>query len=703
MKDQVRLFNRELSWVEFNARVLEEALDRSNPPLERLKFISIVGSNFDEFFMVRVAAIKAAIRSGEAMPDAAGMTPEALLAAIGHRVRELTAKANECMANDILPELAGAGLVVLRPAAWTPSQMMNLGEFYRNRVVPTLTPLSVGHECGFPSTGNLRIHAAFLLEPDDGIGDPAGRRLAIVQVPHNVERFVPVASDDGTTRVALLDDIVLAFGHSLFPGYSARERILFKVTRDADIGVDEDRDDDFVAAMEEVLVNRQNSWPVCLAVSEGSAELRDMLRDAVGLSEGDVYGMAGQIDLRSFMELSQVKGFDSLRFPPAKPAETGAFSGERSVWDEILKRDILLHVPYESFSPVIRFVEEAAFDPAVLAIKMTLYRTSGDSPVVKALTAAARNGKQVTVVVELKARFDEARNIAWAGRLEQAGAIVVYGLARLKVHAKAILVIRREDDGSILRYAHLSTGNYNDRTARLYADLSLFTVNEAVCYDVGLFFNAITGVSDMREFRTIAVAPFGLKRRIISMIDREAERSTRENPGLIMAKMNALADVDVVEALYRASSRGVRVLLNVRGVCVLVPGVPGLSENVTVVSVVGRVLEHARAFHFRNGGAGETYLSSADWMPRNLDRRIELLFPVFDERARARVRDVLESYFRDTRKARVLMPSGEWRKAKPADGAEPFSAQDSLRQRAESLVAGVDEDSRDSLVVRRKP
>ncbi len=696
-----RRFNRELSWLEFNARVLGEAFDRSNPPLERLKFVSIVGSNFDEFFMVRVAAVKAAARRGQSLPESGVEDPQDLLEAIGKRAREITAETYRCLNDGILPDLAAAGLVMLGPRDYASDLMLTLGAFYRDRVLPTLTPLSVGHEAGFPGTGNLRVHAAFALEPEDG--DPAGRRLAVVQVPYNVDRFVFLPPEDGVVRVALLDDIVLHFAHGLFPGYVAKERALFRVTRDADIGVDEDRDDDFVAAMEEVLVNRQNSWPVRLTFSGASPILKSMLTDALGLSDGEVYDVPGPVSLRCFMELAQAKGFDRLRHPPLVQALHPAFEDDRDLWTEIRRRDVLLHVPYDSFAPVERFVETAASDPDVLAIKMTLYRTSGDSPIVRALTRAARNGKQVTVVVELKARFDEARNIAWAARLEQAGAIVVYGIARFKVHAKAILVVRKEDDGSVRRYAHLSTGNYNSRTAALYSDFSVFTAADAVCYDVGLFFNAITGVSDMREFATLAVSPFGLKKRIVAMIDREAERSGPDRPGLVMAKLNALADPDVVEALYRASARGVRVLLNVRGVCALVPGVPGLSENVRVVSIVGRFLEHSRAFVFGNGGATEVYLSSADWLPRNLERRVELLFPVLDDAARARVRESLEACFRDTVKARELLPSGEWIRVEPKNGAEPFSAQDAFRERAERLASESGGDEGDALVVRRKP
>ena len=698
-----RFFNRELSWLEFNYRVLEEGLDPSTPPLERLKFLSIVSSNMDEFFMVRVASLKAQIRDHDETRDAAGLSPEEQLAAVSARVREIHDLQYRCLRNEIFPALAAEGLCVVRPMDWTGSELRWMEAWFERNVLPVLTPLRMDDGEGVPPTGNLRMHAAFLLEPrevpaDSGVpsvgappespgpsnGSPGfstesrdGRpRLVMVTVPPNLDRFVPVPSETGQTHLALLDELILTLGHALFPGYRVLERNLFKVSRDAAIGVDEGRDDDFVAAMEEVLANRQNSWPVRVTMGTDTPVLRKRLQETLGLSDQDVYEMDGPIDLRSFMELATMKGFDRLRYPARKPLKGYEFSEDNTIFDQIRKRDILLHVPYEAFAPVEEFVRAAADDPNVLAVKMTLYRTSGDSPLVRSLTRAAGKGKQVTVLVELKARFDEAKNIEWASSLEQAGAVVVYGVARLKVHAKACLVIRKEEDGSILRYVHLSTGNYNDKTARLYSDLSFFSVNETLCREAGLFFNMLTGLSAVEELRTLAMAPFSLKRRIIAMIDREAEWSSPETPGLIMAKMNSLCDPDVVSALYRASRKGVRILLNVRGICMLVPGVEGLSETITVVSVVGRYLEHSRIFYFQNGGAEELYLSSADWMPRNLERRVELMFPVPDPAARNRVFSILQAYFRDTVKARLLLPSGAWERRRPEPGEEPFAAQD---------------------------
>ncbi len=675
--DRKFYFNRELSWLEFNARVLEEGLDHTNPLLERLRFLSIVSSNFDEFFMVRVAAVKARIRAGDNEADYSGLMPEEVLASIGRQVREITGKQYACLTHELLPALAAEGISILRPAAYDPIAYNWLEEYFSSQVAMALTPLAVPLEDDsgvipkFPTTGNMRLHAAFLLRNEID----SQERLAIVQVPANISRFVRLPIGE-TVRFALLDDLVMTFGQRLFPGYVVRERTLFKVTRDADAGVDEDRDDDFIAAMEEVLVNRQNSWPVRLSISADSEELEARLAKALGLEADDVYPIDGPIDLKGFMEIADLKGFDTLRYPMRSAVSPVVFSEENTVWDEIRKRDLVLHLPYESFMPVVELIESAATDPTVIAIKMTLYRTSGDSPIVKSLTRAANAGKQVTVVVELKARFDEERNIAWASRLEQAGAIVVYGAAHLKVHAKAVLIVRREEDGLASRYAHLSTGNYNDRTARLYGDLSLFTANQTICAEVGSFFNMITGLSALSDLHHLSMAPFDLKRRIISMIVREAERSSPETPGMIAAKMNSLCDKDIIDALYRASKAGVKILLNIRGVCQLVPGLKGLSENISVTSVVGRYLEHARICYFRNGGAEELYLSSADWMPRNLEKRIELLFPIYGEEAKDRVYDALMSYFLDNVKARVLGPSGHWRRVKQVEVEERFSVQD---------------------------
>ncbi|MEN6476691.1 MAG: polyphosphate kinase 1 [Rectinema sp.] len=698
-----RVFNRELSWLEFNARVLAEGLKPSTPLLERLKFLAIVATNFDEFFMVRVASVKSRIRDGDSASDDSGLSPRELLARINARTREILARQYGCLTGEILPALAAAGVELVSESGWTQAERRHLEDFFTQNVFPLVTPLRVD-EGAFPSTGNLRLHVAFPLHRGE-----EESLLAIAQVPPNVPRFVRIAGEhaSGLLRFALLEDIVAAFGARFFPGYGVGESLVFKVTRDADFGVDEDREADFLIAMEEVLAGRQNSAPVRLSYHGRDSGLADRLRIGLGLDPEDVFALPGPVDLRGFMDFVNAEGMPrspegsfGLRDKPWPPVSVSRQEG-LSIWDEIDSGDKLLMVPYESFEPVLRFLDEAADDPSVLAIKMTLYRTSGDSPIVKALARAARNGKQVAVVVELKARFDEERNIEWAGRLEQAGAIVTYGVARLKVHAKAAIVVRRTKEGQIRRYVHLSTGNYNDRTAKSYSDLSIFTANDELCRETSILFNTLTGYSAVQTLGRLAVAPFDLKTRLLGLIEREAQRSSPELPGLIMAKLNALADPDIIEALYAASRAGVSVKLNVRGICTLIPGVPGMSEHIEVHSLVGRYLEHSRIFYFRNGGAEEIFLSSADWLPRNLDRRIELMFPVLDERLRARTKSIVEDCFADTAQSHRLMPDGSWEPLASARGEKPFSAQEHFYSSAKR-AAEIVEAPQEELQVRRR-
>jgi len=703
MKDYP-LLNRELSWIEFNARVLEEARKKSVPLLERLKFLGIVTSNFDEFFMVRVAGIKASIRRGERTADGAGAAPGKLLELVSARTRELIGLQYKCLAEDVLPGLAAAGLGIVPPKRWTPAEKRYLEAYFIEQVFPLITPLRI-EEDAFPSTGNLQIHCAFELETETG-----EKVYAAVQVPRNSGRFVPLPRQDDESpeslRFTLIEDLIMSHASRLFPGHKVNGSLVFKVTRDADSGVDENRQEDFLTAMEEVLAGRQNSTPVRLSVSGKSPALVALLQRGLGLGEIDTYRLGGPIDLAGFHELALIEEkfrddpSSRLRDKPWQPIVLPVPEGA-SVWDEIDSGDRLVNVPYESFDAIQRFLDEAADDPSVLAIKMTLYRTSGDSPVVKALIRAARNRKQVAVVVELKARFDEERNITWASTLEQAGAIVTYGVARLKVHAKAGLVIRRTKDGSIRKYLHLSTGNYNDKTARLYSDLSILTSNEDLCREASALFNMLTGYSTIQPLTHLAVAPFDLKKRILSLIDREIQRSSPESPGLIEAKLNALADPDVIGALYEASRAGVRVRLNVRGVCTLLPNLPGLSESIEVRSIVGRYLEHSRIFHFRNGGMDELYLSSADCLPRNLDRRVELMFPVLDDKLKRACMEILDTYFRDTEHSYRMLPGGSWESVKVQEGEKPSSAQELLYRRVKRL-AEIAEAPPEQLQVRRR-
>ncbi|MDR1635873.1 MAG: polyphosphate kinase 1 [Treponema sp.] len=716
----LNFINRDLSWIDFNARVLEEGLRKDLPPLERFRFLSIVSSNLDEFFMVRVAAIKRAIRaaggdrSGHGPAEAAagigadpsGLDLTDLLGRCAEKIRLIIDQQYRCLEEEVFPALGKGGLVLARPGDWTPEQRDYLEFFFMNDIYPVLTPLRVEAEGPLPSIGGFSLNCAFLLEAAGasplGISGPAAEYTAIVQIPPALNRIILLPGDgDGVSRWALLEDLALNWGGRFFPGMDVKERLFFKVNRDADFSVDERRDEDFIEAMEEVLEDRERSMAVRMVCSPGSEKLRDRFARRLGLGKEDIYEMAGPVHLGELADLANLPGFDHLREKPW-PVFPGLSLGEEdSLWDRIRAGDILLHLPYQSFDPVTRFFQDAAADPRVVSIKATLYRTSGNSPIVRALEQAGLSGKQVTVLVELKARFDEERNISWANRLEKAGVIVIYGLARLKVHVKISLVTRREDE-RIRRYVHLSTGNYNDRTARFYEDLSLFTAREEIAYDAGILFNMITGYSAIQPMRRLYIAPSALKRRLLELIDREIKRSSPENPGRIMAKLNALADPDMVKALYRASQAGVRVLLCVRGICSLVPGVKDLSENIRVISVIDRYLEHSRIFSFANGGMEEIYLSSADWLPRNLERRVELMFPVLDEGMSRKLHGILESYFHDNCQARLLGPDGVWTRLSPRKGEETFRVQARFFAQAANGANGARR-VRQEFIVRRSP
>ncbi|MDR0399530.1 MAG: polyphosphate kinase 1 [Treponema sp.] len=717
-----RYFNRDLSWIDFNSRVLEEGLRKELPPLERFRFLAIVASNFDEFFMVRVAGLKRALRGGSG-PDPSGLSPAGQLKEISRKVRSVIDRQYRCLMEEVLPALGWEGLELLRPASYSKAQRDFLESYFFSHVYPILTPLRIEDEGALPSIDGFGMNAAFLLAPDAPHAEEilgragekiAGEYIAMVQVPPVLHRIIRLPEEDapagprvsesprtvqGTRPWALLEDLILTWGPALFPGFQVKESILFKVNRDADFSVDEKRDEDFVEAMEEVLEGRERSPAVRMVYSAGSPRIRDELARRLSLEKEDLYSPAGPLNLGGLYDLVNIQGFERLREKPWPIYPSPLFNGDESLWDRISQGDVMIHLPYHSFDPVVRFFQEAAADPQVISIKTALYRTSGNSPVIRALEEAAVNGKQVTALVELKARFDEERNISWANRLEKAGVIVVYGLARLKVHAKITMVIRREND-RIKRYLHLATGNYNDKTARIYEDIGLFTCRDDLAYDAGLLFNMITGYSTIQSMRKLVIAPTSLKRRILELIDREISRSKAGTPGRIMAKVNSLADTEVIDALYRASQAGVAVQLCVRGICALVPGVPGLSEHIQVRSVIDRYLEHSRILYFANGGAEELYLSSADWMPRNLDRRVELMFPVLQDDISARLRDILDAYFRDNTQARILDSDGGWRFQRPGPGEEPFRVQEHLFSAA---AAGYPEAVHTEFIVRRSP
>ena len=694
-KEPELFLNRELSWLEFDGRVLEEALDPGNPLLERLKFSTIVASNLDEFFMVRVAALKDKVEEGDASPDQAGLTPAQQLQQISVRAHEMVDRLYAALTTEILPPLGERGIRILPVAELPPQGRGALGRQFRDEVLPALTPLAIDSSRPFPMLSGLSLNLAVLLGPGEGEQAP---RLGVVQVPGRLPRLVRPAGADGTTYV-LLEDVIRAELAALFPGQALVEAAAFRVTRDSELDLDDEGGRDFLRAVEEELRNRRKGGVVRLEVEAGASEgLVDLLAERLAVGPEDVYRAQGPLDVRALFPLVELPSLEDLRDAPLKPLASLEAAELGDLFSLLEQRDVLLHHPYDSFDPVVTFVEAAAGDPDVLAIKQTLYRTSGDSPVVRALAKAAEQGKQVTVLVELMARFDEQSNIRWARSLEEAGAHVIYGIRGYKTHSKICLVVRR-GRGGIRRYVHLGTGNYNDKTARLYTDFGLMTSDPQIGADASAFFNALTGYSDPPQMKKLVMAPTQLRERFLKLIERERRRAEAGQAAQIRAKMNALVDEDIIRGLYDASRAGVAIRLNVRGICCLRPGVKGASETIEVVSIVDRFLEHSRIFHFKNGGDEEVYLASADWMPRNLDRRIELLFPVEAADCRQKVLEALDAMFQDNVKARRLQPDGSHKRRRPARGEEPFRAQLELYRQAQRAL----EKARAAAVVSLEP
>ena len=709
-----RYFNRELSWLEFNARVLFQGLNKNLPLLERLQFLSIVTSNFDEFFQVRVASVKRLLQENPGQADVSGLTPQMVLTSVSARAHQIIRSQQECLMSDILPALAEKGLVYVTPMQYTQQQSEYLQGVFNSEIFPLLTPLRTDAEA-FPHIKNLTTYAAFLLKPIAGIkvssqdfkGSDDLPRIAFVEIPggsgglKNIYWLPNTRLSAKGKQFALLQDIVTEFGTKLFPGFEVEETMLFKVARDADFAVDEDAGKNFIHAMEDVLIQRKSSFPVQMTCKASSQTILKFIMEHLELKEEDVYRIDQIINPADLMELRDTDEGSSLSFEHWEHFDPADLPEDEPYWDTLKLRDKILHVPYESYDPVVKFLNDAADDDEVLAIKMTLYRTGRDSPIIDALERAAQRGKQVVVLVELKARFDEERNIAWANELEQAGVTVIYGLVNLKVHAKILMVIRRESD-TIRRYVHLATGNYNTKTAKLYSDISLFTANPQIANDATLFFNLVTGYSILQNMNCLSMAPVTIKSRLIAMINREIERSSPENPGLIIAKMNSLTHEEVISALYKASQAGVKVLLNIRGICMLVPGVEGLSENIRVVSIVDRYLEHSRIFYFQNGGTPELYCSSADWMSRNLDRRIELMFPILDKTAFEDVKSILDTYFADNSSAMQLQSNGSWQPVECGKKEDVVRAQEVLYKKYKALEEKKPKETETRFEVRRK-
>jgi polyphosphate kinase len=671
-KKEPELFiNRELSWLEFNGRVLEEAMDPATPLLDRLKFAIIVSTNLDEFFMVRVAALKHAVAEGDNEPDLAGLRPRPQLHVIAERAHEMVDTLGKTLTEQILPALGEHGVRIVPLATLEDAQRTFLARYFRNEVLPALTPLATDASRPFPRLANLSLNLAILLAPGDGEEQP---RLALVQVPGGLRRLVRPVGGEASSYV-LLEEVIRAELAELFPGQQVLSSAAFRIARDAEVELDDEGGRPYLEAVEEELKKRRSSQIVRLEVeSEAGDTLLAILVERLGVEIPDVYHVRGPLDMRALQPLVDIPSLEHLREPPLKPLPVLDEHELRNIFSVVAERDVLLYHPYDSYEPVLAFLSSAASDPDVLAIKQTLYRTSGDSPVVQALARAAENGKQVTVLVELMARFDEQSNIRWAKSLEESGAHVIYGIQGYKTHAKVCLVVRRGRQG-IERYVHLGTGNYNDRTARVYTDFGFLTADRVVGEDVSAFFNALTGYSDPPKTKKLAMAPTNLRERFLRLIERERRRAEEGQAAEIRAKVNSLVDEDIIRALYDASRAGVRIRLNVRGICCLRPGIKGVSETIEVISIVDRFLEHARVYHFRNGGDEEVYLSSADWMPRNLDRRIELLFPVTAPEPRRKVLEVMDAMFLDNVKARRLMPDGTYKRKRPPKGEEPYRAQ----------------------------
>jgi len=683
LNDPSLYINRELSMLKFNSRVLEEALDEQHPLLERVKFLSIFASNLDEFFMIRVSGLRRQLVAEvlETPPD--GMTPAEQLAAIREELLPLLDKHSKCWHDDLLPKLRKAGINILRYDELKRKQRKLLRKHFEREIFPALTPLAFDPGHPFPHISNLSMNLAVVIE------DPQfDERFARLKVPGVFPRLLRIPSEEKadsyetlglveevSTNFVWLEEVVAANLDLLFPGMEIAAAYPFRVTRDADPEIEEDEASDLLLAIEEGVRMRHFGSAVRLEVETGMPErIRRILETNLGVAPYLVYTKDAPIGMADLMELTEINRPD-LKDPPFLPAVPPPLTTEESMFSVIKRQDILLYHPYDSFNPVVEFLYEAAHDPDVLTIKQTLYRVGPNSPVVAALMKARENGKQVAVLVELKARFDEENNIVWARALEQAGVHVVYGLVGLKTHAKLLMVVRRERDG-ITRYIHMSTGNYNDVTARVYTDIGFFTCDPDIGDDVADLFNALTGYSLKQEYRKLLVAPGMMRQQILDRIERESEQNRQNGGGYIAFKVNHLVDKKCIQALYRASQAGVKVDLQVRGICCLRPGVPGLSENITITSVVGRFLEHPRIYYFRNAGDEELLLGSADLMPRNLDRRVEQVFPVEDPDLRESLYEhILRVHLKDNLQSRRLLPDGTYERVFPQDGEPELNSQ----------------------------
>ena len=642
--------NRELSWMDFNSRVLEEAFEKENPIMERLNFLAITASNLDEFFMVRVAGVMDRVHSTKGgKPDESGMSPVQQFAKLTDKIHEFAKKQYSCLNRSLIPALKKCKIHFLKISELNKQQKQQVEKYFDKFIFPVLTPLAVDTSRPFPLLANKSLNIAVRLSKD---GDDI---FAVVQVPSILPRYFEVQTDNGRAFV-MLEDIITDKLSELFELYKIKAFCPFRITRDSDLDIDEDADD-LLVEIEHSLKKRQRGDPVRLEIiSKCDEALKNFLVDMLGVNSKEIYEVSGPLDLTFLSKFCHIDVTDEMHFKPIIPVTPPAdFYGYTDMFAAIREKDRMVHHPYESFDAVTKFIDQAAKDPDVLAIKQTLYRVSGHSPIIDALIKAAENGKQVTVLVELKARFDEENNIGWAKKLEKAGCHVIYGLQGLKTHCKIVLVVRREEDG-LRRYLHMGTGNYNDSTARFYTDIGMFTCNEEFGEDASSLFNVITGYSTPPVYNKMKVAPTGLRNFFEEMIRHETENAAAGLPSGITAKVNSLVDPEIIRLLYKASQAGVKIVLIVRGICCLVPGIKGISENITVRSIVGQLLEHSRIFIFENGGNRKIYMGSADWMQRNLDKRVELVFPIEDSDLIDRSFGIMETMLKDVLNTRIQNP-----------------------------------------------
>lgn len=675
--------NRELSWLLFNKRVLRETQDKQLPLFERLKFLSITASNLDEFFMVRVASLKDMVNAGYTKKDIAGMTAKEQLVKVNEETHKLVKEQYANYNRSLVPQLLEKGLhLISHHEDLGKEDGMYVDRYFEENVYPVLTPMAVDSSRPFPLIRNKSLNLGALVTKKNGNGE---LEFATVQVPSVLSRIVKIPCE-AETKIILLEEVIERNIHKLFLNYDIVCSYPFRIMRNADLSIEEEDAEDLLQEIEKQLKKRQWGQVIRLEVEEGiDSRLLRLIREELSIEKEDIFSINGPLDLTFLMKMYGLEGFSELKehhYLPPQPVPE--LPEDADIFARIREQDILMHHPYQTFEPVVRFIRQAAKDPEVLAIKQTLYRVSGNSPIIAALEQAAENGKQVSVLVELKARFDEENNIVWAKKLEKAGCHVIYGLVGLKTHSKITLVVRREENG-IRRYVHLGTGNYNDSTAKLYTDIGLFTCSEAIGEDATAVFNMLSGYSEPRSWNKLSLAPLWLKDRFLYLIDREREHAKEGRPAHIIAKMNSLCDKRIIEALYKASAAGVKIELIIRGICCLKVGIPGISENITVRSIVGNYLEHARIFYFENDGKAEYYCSSADWMPRNLDRRVEILFPVEKPQLQEKLHHILECQLQDNVKASLLQKDGSYERVNRR-GKAPFNAQLTFCKEAEEAA-----------------